>query len=135
MICVQCGTEFEPIRVHKRFCSIICRNRDYYDRNLAERNRIKLEIKRKEREAMTATRPIHTIVGKVYLTDVPLAARPYLLALRHIDKISDQYHADSARSIVLYFLYNCQHWCGEQARQVKAELKTLLEARAETGAP
>lgn len=58
--------------------------------------------------------------AKVYF-----GAKPYLQAMSSLNSVSDNYGADSARSIVLYFLANAMTWRGETARRVKAELKSL----------
>lgn len=52
-------------------------------------------------------------------------AVPYLDALSQLDKITDDYGADSAKSMVLYFLANAGTWRGEVAKRVKAELKKM----------
>ena len=52
-------------------------------------------------------------------------AVPYLEAMSSLDKISDNYYQDSAKSIVLYFLSNASTWKGETAKRVKAELKKM----------
>jgi hypothetical protein len=60
-------------------------------------------------------------------TKLNYAARPYLDAMDSLTKISDNYHFDSGRSVVSYFLANASTWRGETARNVKAELKTRLK--------
>jgi len=52
-------------------------------------------------------------------------AVPYLQAMSSLEKITDDYGADSAKSVVLYFLSNANTWKGEVARRIKAELKAL----------
>ncbi len=54
-------------------------------------------------------------------------AVPYLHAMHSLDGINDMYGADSARSVVLYFLSNATTWKGETARRIKAELKAILK--------
>ena len=44
-----------------------------------------------------------------------------------LDSLNDQYGADDAVSIVLYFLSNAHGWRGPEARQIKAELKAMVE--------
>ena len=75
-----------------------------------------------------AVRPLHEIAKEIGDSWQPsnYAARPYLNAMRELDKITDQYGADTARSIVSYFLSNAQSWRGETARRVKAELRAML---------
>lgn len=52
-------------------------------------------------------------------------AVPYLQALKSLEYIEDNYGADSAKSIVLYFLSNATTWRGGDARRIKAELKAI----------
>lgn len=54
-------------------------------------------------------------------------ARPYLNAMLSLDKVSDNYYADSGKSVVLYFLSNAASWRGETARRIKAELKEMVK--------
>lgn len=56
-------------------------------------------------------------------------AVPYLDAMHSLGTIEDHYYADSARSIVRYFLANAGTWRGETARRIKAELKTMVGNR------
>ena len=60
---------------------------------------------------------------------VNFAARPYLDAMATLDKITDNYMADSGRSIVLYFLSNAGSWKGEVAKRIKLELKAMLAGK------
>jgi hypothetical protein len=53
-------------------------------------------------------------------------AKPYVQAMFELDQITDNYGADSAQSIVRYFLANASAWRGDVARQTKAELKRLV---------
>jgi hypothetical protein len=59
-------------------------------------------------------------------SNVNFAAKPYLAAMGQLDLISDQFHYDSAESVVRYFLSNASSWRGETAKRVKAELKAML---------
>jgi len=58
---------------------------------------------------------------------VNYAAKPYLSAMRSLDKVSDNYGYDSGESVILYFLSNARSWKGETAKKVKAELKQMLK--------
>lgn len=75
-----------------------------------------------------APRPLHVIADDIrqHWPRVNYAAVPYLDAMRHLDKITDSYYLDSARTIVAYFLGNARTWRGDDARRIKAELKALL---------
>lgn len=59
--------------------------------------------------------------------NVYFGAEPYLQAMRQLDRLTDSYGQDSARSIVAYFLANAQSWRGPVARRVKAELNRMLK--------
>lgn len=76
-------------------------------------------------------RSISTIASEVYRTwpKVNYAAKPYLEAMLSLDKITDTYICDSAVSVVLYFLANATSWRGEDARRIKAELKSMTKGR------
>ena len=54
------------------------------------------------------------------------AAMPYIQAMRSLGTVEDSYGADSADTIVRYFLANAGTWRGETARRVKAELKGMI---------
>lgn len=56
---------------------------------------------------------------------VNFAAKPYLSAMSGLEQITGTYGADSAKSVVLYFLSNAGTWRGEVAKRVKAELKVM----------
>lgn len=59
--------------------------------------------------------------------NVYFGAVPYLSAMMSLDKMSDSYGDDDARSIVTYFLGNAKTWKGPKAKEIKAELKALLK--------
>ena len=54
-------------------------------------------------------------------------AVPYIRTMSELNSISDMYYADTAASIVTYFLSNASSWRGEVARRVKRELSSMLE--------
>ena len=54
------------------------------------------------------------------------AAVPYVEAMEQLQTVDQHYGLDPARHIVRYFLSNAQHWRGEDARRIKAELKAML---------
>lgn len=60
--------------------------------------------------------------------NVNYAARPYLDALKKLSSPFDIFIAEDAHSIALYFLANASGFRGPQARALKAELKTVMEA-------
>ena len=56
-------------------------------------------------------------------------AAPYLVAMEVLEDMNDKYGADSASSIVAYFLSNAATWRGETARRIKKELNQMLKGR------
>ena len=78
---------------------------------------------------MNARRPINIIAHDI-IRSWPrpyFGAVPYLQAMLSLDNIDEDYGADSARSVVLYFLSNATTWRGPDARRLKAELKEHLD--------
>ena len=77
-------------------------------------------------------RPIWAIADDVAATWKPRVhpfAAPYLNAMLSINSISDMCGADSAESVVRYFLANAQTWRGPDAKRIKAELNHMLKHR------
>ena len=74
-------------------------------------------------------RPLYEIAAEIDAnwSKVNYAAAPYLQAMAEIDKITDNYGAASAKSIVLYFLSNASTFRGEKAKELKNELKALTK--------
>lgn len=82
-------------------------------------------------------RPLRVIACEIYadwpavrIMDATTAqhpAAPYWNAMLQLDKITDKYYEDSAKSVVLYFLSNASTWRGETARRIKAELKGMVK--------
>lgn len=54
-------------------------------------------------------------------------AKPYLSAMTTLYTVDGYYGADSAKTIICYFLANAQTWRGETARRIKKELKDLIK--------
>jgi len=59
-------------------------------------------------------------------TNVYFGAKPYLEAMKTLDKPTDKYFQDSADDIIRYFLVNAKTWRGPIARRIKQELRQLL---------
>jgi hypothetical protein len=78
---------------------------------------------------MTMPRSIASIAQEIRRdwTKPYFGAVPYLQAMYSLDDITDDYGADSGKSIVLYFLSNASTWKGETARRIKAELKAMAK--------
>ena len=74
-------------------------------------------------------RPLSAIAVEIsqLWSRVSFNAQPYLDAMMELDTLDDQYGADDAASIVLYFLSNAGGWKGTQAQQIKAELRAMVE--------
>ena len=75
------------------------------------------------------SRPLYQIAADIRADwkKVNFAAEPYLEAMESLDKITDHYYADSAKTIVLYFLSNAGSWRGNVAKATKAELKGMIK--------
>ena len=56
----------------------------------------------------------------------PYAAE-YLNAMLSIESIEESYYADSAKSVVMYFLANAGSYRGDNARSYKALLKDMIK--------
>ena len=79
-------------------------------------------------ENVTATRPLSVIARDIRASwpKVYFGAVPYLQAMAELNSINDKYIHDDARSIVNYFLANAGTWRGEDAKRIKAELKSMV---------
>jgi hypothetical protein len=77
----------------------------------------------------TTTRPIYEIANEIKQdwTKVYFGAVPYLQAMQTLNKPTDNYGFDNAKSIVNYFLANAGTWRGDKAKQIKAELKAMVK--------
>lgn len=53
-------------------------------------------------------------------------AVPYLRAMESLESIRDAYGYDQASEILTRFLCNATTWRGEKAREIKAEIKSIL---------
>jgi hypothetical protein len=54
-------------------------------------------------------------------------ALDYLNAMKEINDIEGSYYADSAKSVVMYFLANAGSYRGDNARAYKALLKEMVK--------
>lgn len=77
----------------------------------------------------TTTRPLYQIAADIRKAwpKPYFGAVPYLQAMGTLTSVNDNYYADSARSIVMYFLANANTFRGEQAKSLKAELKAMIK--------
>lgn len=80
----------------------------------------------------TSNRPIFDIAEEIQMDwkKPYFGAEPYLAAMHNIRNIEDHYGADSADTIITYFLGNSQTWRGPVARKIKAELNKMLMRRS-----
>jgi len=60
-------------------------------------------------------------------TNVSPYAADYLNAMKEIRSVEDNYYADSAKSVILYFLANAGSYRGDNARSYKALLKAMVK--------
>lgn len=74
-------------------------------------------------------RPLYEIAREIRADwgNVYFGAAPYLQAMSSLTHHSDMYGYDSGSSVIRYFLSNAKNWRGEKARQIKAELKAMIE--------
>ncbi len=78
-------------------------------------------------------RPLYEIAAEIrqdwaaQKKQFPYAA-PYREAMADLTDMTQMYGADSAKSVVLYFLSNATTWRGDTAKRVKQELKDMLKA-------
>lgn len=85
------------------------------------------------RETMSGHRPLADIASDIrrdWGAKTNYGAKPYLAAMGSLHDIKDNYGADSAESVVAYFLSNATSWRGEKARAIKAELKAILKKKS-----
>jgi hypothetical protein len=75
------------------------------------------------------TRPLHAIAYEIASDwQKPyFGAKPYIGAMLTLSSAMEMYGADSARSIIRYFLANAQTWRGPVAKRVKAELRAMVK--------
>jgi len=79
-------------------------------------------------ETLTIPRPLSVIANDIraHWPKVYFGAVPYLQAMASLNSINDKYYEDSARSVVNYFLANAGTWRGDDAKRIKAELKSMV---------
>lgn len=61
--------------------------------------------------------------------NIYFGAVPYLHAMMNLRDINDRYLYDSGRSVVNFFLSNATTWRGPIAKQIKNELKQILNEK------
>ena len=58
-----------------------------------------------------------------------VGAKPYIRAMTALDTIDEAHSAGTGRDVVRLFLVNAGSWRGDTAREIKAELRALLDQR------
>lgn len=83
---------------------------------------------------ITKPRLLRTIAADIEQSwdKVNYAAKPYLEAMHELNTLEDRYGWDSAEDIVRRFLINATFWRGPKAREIKAELNTMLNRKRAT---
>jgi len=76
-------------------------------------------------ERVTVSEIAHAIAKD--WTNVSPYAADYLNAMKEIRSVEDNYYADSAKSVILYFLANAGSYRGDNARSYKALLKEMVK--------
>lgn len=74
-------------------------------------------------------RPLYEIAKEIrqsWGSKVYFGAKPYIGIMATLNKITDKYMCDDAEIIVRRFLSNASTWRGEDAKRIKAELKSML---------
>lgn len=79
----------------------------------------------------TTTRPLHEIAQEALNCEslkgnTRTYSEAYLRPMLSLASVQENYGYDSGESIVIYALSNLQHWRGEDAKRIKAELKAHL---------
>lgn len=74
-------------------------------------------------------RPIYLIAQEIMndWTHLSVHAASYLHAMTSLDKIEDKYGMEDGSSIITYFLANAGGWKGPKAKEIKKELKSMVD--------
>ncbi|MFE2934929.1 hypothetical protein [Streptomyces sp. NPDC059278] len=75
-----------------------------------------------------APRPLSAIAADIRADwkNIYFGAVPYVEAMSELNAITDTFATESAEDIVRRFLVNASRWRGDKAREIKAELKTMV---------
>ena len=80
-------------------------------------------------------RPLHVIAGDIRdhwekpFLERGHPAEPYIRAMGRLSRMTEMYGKYDAEEIVLKFLGNAAGWRGEDAKRIKAELRSMLPKR------
>lgn len=78
-------------------------------------------------------RPLRVIAEEIFADWKTMAANennpayPYVDAMRQLETIDDVYYAERGKEIVLRFIGNAMGWRGPKAREIKAELRAMVD--------
>ena len=92
----------------------------------------KMEQKTEKRTFSAIAAEVLNLWKTKYGKDLPWSLKcslPYLeamIACETTDK-NAQYYAETVESVVVYFLANITNWRGDDAKRIKAELKSMLK--------
>lgn len=94
-------------------------------------NEAKIIAERIAKRQEVTVRPLYEIASEIRKDwkNVYFGAVPYLGAMFSLDKITDVYGCESAKSVVIYFLGNAQTWRGPVAKRIKDELKKMAKIK------
>lgn len=90
----------------------------------------KLHILRKHQPPQSFIhKPLHKIAAEIQdqWPKVSPQAQPHLTAMHALTRITDVYGLDTAESVVRYFLANAGAWRGPKARDIRFELREILD--------
>jgi len=76
-------------------------------------------------------RPIYKIADEISAKwpKPYFGAEPYLRAMRYVSAPEDRFGDDNGRTLAIYFLANAQSFRGNDARRLKAELKSVCDIK------
>jgi len=78
-------------------------------------------------KAMRAIYEVAHDIQEEWGSKVYFGAKPYLGAMTHLLNKNSKFGVDTATNIVYRFLANAQTFKGPRARELKAELKSLIK--------
>lgn len=86
-----------------------------------------MSVKVEPRPICEIANEIKATWGQGSMSNIYYGAKPYLSAMYCLKSINDNYGADDARGVILYFLSNARSWIGPDARRIKKELETIAK--------
>ena len=117
--CLHCHRKCYPFKRYKG------EKYHFHCLEIVKRKELKMAAKA---QTTVITRPIYAVakdIKKEWGDKINFAAKPYVQAMLDLNTIDDQYGAEDAKSIILYFLSNASTFRGPRAKELKAELKAI----------